>query len=357
MNEKRLNLLKELTQANGVSGCEQEVRDILKGHLKGFAEVTQDNIGSIIFKKEGTSKNPKIMIAGHMDEIGFMVRSITDDGFIRFLPLGGWFEQVILAHRVIIKSTKGNIIGIVGSKPLHILTEEERKRPPKIKDMFIDVGAFSKKEAEDFGIKPGDPVIPVSEFTEMKNKNNLLSKAWDDRLGCAMFVEVIKELQKEKHPNTVYGVGTVQEETGLRGAKTSSWVVNPDAAIIAEDGVANDTPGTNPDDVSGRLRKGPRVVVYDRSMIPNIKLRDLVVEVAKKNRIPFQYSYSEGGGTDGGMIHIHGRGVPCIYIGVPARYIHTHTGIINKDDFDNTLRLMVALVKVLDENEVKKITL
>ncbi|MFH1824582.1 MAG: M42 family metallopeptidase [Candidatus Firestonebacteria bacterium] len=356
MNKERLQLLKELTEIGGVSGYETEVKNVLKKHLKGLADISYDKIGSIIFKKEGDSASPKIMIPGHMDEVGFMVRFITDDGFIKFLPLGGWFAQVILSQRVIIKSSKGDYTGIVGSKPPHILTEEEKKKVVEIKDMFIDVGASSKKEVEeDFGIKPGDPIVPFSEFKEMGNKKNLLAKAWDDRVGCALFIDVIKELQKTKHPNTVYGVGTVQEEVGLRGARTSSWVVEPDVAIIAEVGLATDVPGVKQEEVVGKLGKGPQITILDAGMIPNLKLRDLVVDIAKKKKIPFQFTSVNRGATDGGVIHLHTRGVPCIYIGVPTRYIHSQAGIINTDDYENTLKLILETVKVLDEKKVKEL--
>jgi endoglucanase len=356
MNKERLQLLRELTEVSGVSGYETEVKNVLKKYLKGLADVTYDKIGSIVFRKEGESSTPKVMIPGHMDEIGFMVRFITDDGFIKFWPLGGWFDQVLLSQKVVIKSSKGDIIGIIGSKPPHILTEEERKKVIEIKDMFIDIGASSKKEVEeDFGIKPGDPIIPFSEFKEMWNKKCLLAKAWDDRVGCALFVEVIKELQKVKHPNTVYGVGTVQEEVGLRGARTSSWVVEPDVAIIAEVGIASDVPGAKPEEICGKLGKGPQIAIYDAGMIPNLKLRDLVVDIAKKKKIPFQFTSLNRGATDGGVIHIHTKGVPCVYIGVPTRYIHSHAGIINIDDYENTLKLIVETVKVLDKKKVEEL--
>lgn len=354
MNKERTDLLRELSEASGVPGYEQEIREILKKHLKGLADVEQDKMGSIIFKKKGAHESPRIMIPGHMDEVGFMVKFITDDGFIRFIPLGGWFDQVLLAQKVVIKSSKGDVIGVIGSKPPHILTEEERKKIVVQKDMFIDVGASSKKEAEeDFGIKPGDPIIPVCPFLEMKNKKNLLAKAWDDRVGCALFVDIIKELKGVKHPNTVYGVGTVQEEVGTRGAATSVWAVNPDVAIVAEAGIANDVPGVKPDEIIGKLGQGPAITIIDSGMIPNTKLRDLMADIAEKKKIPFQFQSLIVGATDGRPIHLHMKGVPCIYIGVPARYVHTHAGIINIDDYENTLKLIIETIKVLDEKTAK----
>ena len=291
-----------------------------------------------------------------MDEIGFMVKYITDDGFIKFLPLGGWFDQVMLSQRVTVKTSKGEIIGIVGSRPPHILSAEERKKVVEKKDMFIDVGASSKKEAEEvFGIKPGDPIMPVCPFAKMKNPKLLLGKAWDDRVGCALFVDVIKDLKKTKHPNTVYGVGTVQEEVGLRGARTSVNAVAPDVCLVADVGIAGDIPGAKPEEVISKLGKGPVINVYDGGMIPNLKLRDLAIETARKHKIPCQVSSLEGGATDGSPIHLHNKGVPTLYLGVPTRYIHSHAGILHADDYDNTVKLITEMVKVLDAKAVKNL--
>ncbi|OGS22140.1 MAG: peptidase M28 [Elusimicrobia bacterium RIFOXYA2_FULL_39_19] len=358
MEKARIEFLKELTEASGVSGFELEIKNILKKHLKGLAEVEEDKLGSVIFKKQGASSGPKIMIPGHMDEVGFMVKSITEKGFIKFIPLGGWMPQVVLAQQVVIKSSKGDVTGVVGSKPPHLSTEEERRanKGIEMKDLFIDVSASSRKEVEDdFGIKPGDPIIPVCAFTQMKNRDYYLAKAFDNRIGCALFVEIIKALQNEKHPNTVYGVGTVQEETGLSGAKTSSWVVNPDVAIVAEISIAADVPGMENEDGILKMGQGPSICLIDRGMIPNLKLRNLVIETAKKHNIPFQYGAMTGGTTDGTAVYVHTKGVPCIYIGVPMRYAHSPAGIINMKDYENTLKLMLELIKVLDENKVREL--
>ena len=317
-------------------------------------------MGSVIFEKKGEVSGtgfPRIMLPGHMDEIGFMVRHITEEGFVKFIPIGGWYDQVILAQKVVIKTGKGDVVGVVGSKPPHIMSVEERGKVVEKKDMFIDIGASSKKEAEEeFGVTPGDPVVPDCPFTVMKNKKYLMAKAFDNRLGCALFVDVIKALKKIKHKNSVFGVGTVQEEVGCRGAKTSAFSVNPDVCLVAEVAIANDVPGTSPENLSCKLGKGPGISILDGSMIPNIKLRELALLTAKKHKIPVQLFSMPGGGTDGGPTHVNASGVPSLYIGVPTRYIHTHVGIINIDDYDNTLKLMFELVKVLDAKTVKGLT-
>jgi endoglucanase len=359
MSKESILLLKELTDARGISGYEKEVSDIMVKHLQSAASLTRDRIGSVIFEKKGAggAAAPKIMIPGHMDEIGFMVRFITEEGFIKFIPVGGWYDQVILSQRVIIKTSKGIIVGVVGSKPPHIMTPEERTKVLEKKDMFIDVGASSKKEAEEeFGIMPGDPIIPDCPFTPMKNKKLFMAKALDNRVGCALVVDIIKALKKIKHPNNVYGVGTVQEEVGCRGARTSAFSVNPDVCLVSEIGIANDVPGTTPEQISGKLGKGPGISILDAGLIPNIKLRDLAISVAKKNKIPVQLFAMPGGGTDGGPVHLNARGVPSLYIGVPIRYIHTHVGIINMDDYENTLKLMLLLIRNLDAKTVKGLT-
>jgi endoglucanase len=223
--------------------------------------------------------------------------------------------------------------------------------------MFIDVGASSRADAEKrLGVRPGDPVIPVCPFTSMNRGKTFMAKAWDDRVGCGMFVDVIKKLAKRKHPNAVYGVGSVQEEVGLRGARTSVTVVKPDAALVMEVGLATDTPDVRPDDVDGRLGKGPQIGILDSSMIPNLKLRDLAIATAEQLKIPYQLQALTRGGQDGGQIHVYAEGVPCVYIGVPTRYIHSHAGIIHGKDYENAVRLVEALVKKLDKKTVRNLT-
>src|SRR5699024_4936268 len=242
--DKTLKMFKDLTDARAISGDEKEARIVMEEYIKPYADdVYTDNLGSLIAKKTGNASGPKIMIAGHLDEVGFLVTRIDDNGFIYFQTIGGWWSQVMLAQRVTILGSDGDVTGVIGSKPPHILTPEARKQPVKIEDMFTDVGASSKEEAEKFGIRPGDSIVPYFEFTPLKNEKMILAKAWENRIGCAIAIDVLKELQNEEHPTTVYGVGTVQEEIGLRGAKTSAHKINPDIGIGVDVGVAGDTPG------------------------------------------------------------------------------------------------------------------
>jgi len=350
-----IQILEELTNATGVSGFEGEVRDLIRRHLEPLTNIEIDNLGSIIAEKTGTTGEPRIMIAGHMDEIGLMVSLISKDGFIRFQPLGGWWDQVMLAQRVVIKGSKGDVPGVIGSKPPHVLSPEERKKVVEMKDMFVDVGASSDEEVKEIGIKPGDPIVIDSPFTRMKKENMLMGKAMDDRVGCAVFIEVIKRLKDVEHPNTVFGVGTVQEEVGLRGAKTSAEFIDPDVAFAAEVSIAGDTPGVRENEAQAKLGKGPAIVVLDGSLIPNTKLRDLVVRTAEENEIPHQFQAGTRGGTDAGRIHLHGIGVPSLVVGVPTRYIHSHVAIMDHNDFENTVKLMVEVIKKLDREVVREL--
>ena len=350
-----LQMLKDLTEANGVPGQEEPVRQVMQRLLEPHGEVLTDNLGSIVARKAGNGLNgdgaPKVLLAGHMDEVGFMVTMITDEGFLKFQTLGGWWEQVMLAQRVTVRTHKGDLVGVFGSKPPHILPADERKKIVDKADMFIDIGVTSKDEAREAGVRPGDPIIPVGPFTQMANPKMLLAKAWDNRFGCALAVNTLRQLGDD-HPNVVYAGATVQEEVGLRGAATLGQMVQPDVALSLDVGIAGDTPGIKAHEAQGKLGKGPVVLIFDGSLIPNLKLRNLFVEVAEENDIPFQYDSVAAGGTDGGRLQLAGHGVPTINIGIPARYIHSSTSIVNLDDFENATKLLVAVVKRLDADTV-----
>ncbi len=352
--DKTENLLKELTEAHGIPGYEAEVRKVIRSHFKPIGDIEEDNMGSLICKKVGKDPSPKIMLAGHMDEVGFMVKHISSDGFIRFTTLGGWWDQVLLSQRVAIKTGKGDVIGVIGAKPPHLLSQEERNKVVVRKNMYIDIGATSEKDVEKAGVRIGDPIVPVSEFTILANPKTYMSKAFDDRVGCGVVISALSSLKKS-HPNTLYGVATVQEEVGVRGATTSVEMVDPDIAIILESDIAGDVPGIKPDESSTKFAGGPSLLLYDARMIPNLKLRDLVIDTAKKNKIPLQFTTMEGGATDGSVIHLYKTGVPTVVLGVPSRHIHSHNSIIHRDDFDYTVKLLKALIQKLDKKTVQEI--
>ncbi|OGO11416.1 MAG: peptidase M28 [Chloroflexi bacterium RBG_16_47_49] len=351
-----LILLKELTETPGVPGYETQIRSVVRKYLAKYGELTQDKIGSVICRKTGTSEKPRIMLAGHMDEIGFMVKQITPEGFIKFLPLGGWFDQVLLGQRVIIQSKKGDVVGVIGAKPDHLLSPEEREKVVKRKDMYIDIGASTKDEVDNAGIRLGDPIVPRADFVELAGGSTYLSKAFDDRVGTALVISTLQDLQTKEHPNTIFGVATVMEEVGIRGATTSVRAVDPNVAIVLESDIAGDVPGIKPEESSIKLGQGPTVVLYDARMIPNIRFRDLVLETAEQIGVPVQLSAIEGGATDGAAIHLHGIGVPTIVIAVAARHIHSHSSIIHRQDYDNAIRLLSALIIRLDAKMVAELT-
>ncbi len=355
--DKTEELLKEITEANGVSGYEGEVRQIMAREMKDTADsVEYDRMGSILGRKKGTADSPKVMVVGHMDEIGFMVKEITKDGYIKFLPLGGWWGHVALGQRMRIITSKGPVVGVIGSQPPHLLPQEERKKVIEIKDMFIDVGVQEKFDVKKkLGIKPGDPIVPESQFTIMGNPKMYMSKAFDNRVACAIVLDLLNTLKRAQHPNTILGCASVQEEVGLRGAQTLAHLGDPDVAIVVDTGIAQDVPpeGFKKDE---KLGAGPAVLIYDAVMIPNLKLRDLVVKTAEARKIPFHLTYMERGGTDGGRIHLSRAGVPSIVIGPPVRYIHSHNGILNRTDYNNTVKLIAEVIKKLDKKTVESLT-
>ncbi|GIN71312.1 putative aminopeptidase YsdC [Bacillus sp. J14TS2] len=355
--DETLTMLKDLTDAKGIPGNEKEPREVMKQYITPYAdEVESDGLGSLIAKKSGAENGPKIMISGHLDEVGFMITQIDEKGFLRFQTVGGWWSQVMLAQRVTIVTSKGDITGVIGSKPPHILPAEARKKPVDIKDMFIDIGASNKEEAVEWGVRPGDMVVPYFEFTVMNNEKMLLAKAWDNRIGCAIAIDVLKNLQDVDHQNIVYGVGTVQEEVGLRGAKTAANKIQPDIAIAVDVGIAGDTPGISEKEAQSKMGDGPQIILYDASMVSHKGLRELITGVADELNIPYQFDAIPGGGTDAGSIHLAAEGAPSIAMTIATRYIHSHAGILHRDDFENAVKLITEVIKRLDRDTVDKIT-
>jgi endoglucanase len=346
--EPTAQLLKELTEAYGVPGYEAPVRAIVRKYFQELGSVTQDKLGSLIVEKPGQAAAPRVMLAGHMDEIGFMVKFITDDGFLKFLPLGGWFDQVLLGQRVVIQTHKGEVVGVIGSKPPHLLSAEDRGKVVAKKDMYIDIGAVSRAEVEEAGVRPGDPISPRADFVVLANQKTYLSKSFDDRLGTGLIISALRALQGQEHPNTIFGTATVMEEVGVRGATTSVRAVDPDVAIVLEADIAGDVPGIKAEESNVKMGKGPSLLLYDARMIPNLRLRDFAIEIAQAENIPLQLSYVEGGATDGAAIHLHQTGVPTVVLSVPARHIHSHSSIISGEDYEHAVDLLVAMLKKLD---------
>lgn len=361
LDVKSVSLLKELSESFGPSGFEREPAAVVKRAGEKYAdEVSSDKLGSVIFRKRGKKDSPKVLLAGHIDEVGFVVTGIDEkSGFLTFNPLGGWFDQVLLGHRVTVRTRKGNVTGIISSKPPHLLAPDEREKVVKMDSMYIDVGANSREIAEkEFGIRVGDPVAPDSPFTTVRNGRIAIGKAFDDRAGTFVGLEVMRRLKTERvqHPNTVFMAATVQEEVGLRGAQTVANVVQPDVAFALEVDISGDVPGIKPNEAPSRMGKGPSVLTYDATMIPNQGLKAFVMDTAEKERIPYQLSLVSRGGTDAGKFHMSQAGCPSIVISVPTRHIHSHSAVLDLSDVDQAVELVLALLRRLDEKTVKGFT-
>lgn len=358
MDKQEELFLKELTDARGVPGNEEEVRDIFKKYASPFAEkFMSDGLGSIVAKHTGDKEGPRVLIMGHMDEVGFMVTQITEKGFLKFQNLGGWWSQVLLAQEVDIKTSTGEIIhGVIGCKPPHVLSAEVRNKPYDRDDMFIDIGASSSEEVSEWGIKPGDMVTPSTEFKRLNGSKFMMAKAWDNRIGTAVSLKVLETLATEGHPNILFAGSNAQEEVGLRGAKTSTHMTKPDIAFALDTGTAGDTPGMTAKESTSVLGEGPQIIIYDASMIPHKKLKDFVLDVADDLGIPYQLEVIPGGGTDAGSQHVANEGVPALAITVATRYLHSHTSVIHEDDYLNTVKLVTEVVRRLDREMVTKLT-
>jgi endoglucanase len=351
-------LLEELANAPGPSGFEGAVRAILTREMRAAGlEVSTDGLGSVIGVLRGGTDAPRIMLAAHMDEVGAVVRYITPEGMVKFQMLGGWLDQALVDQRWTILTNKGPVTAVSGLRSVHITSTEDRTRVTPRDDLFLDVGARSKQEAEALGIGVGDPIVPVSPFTELAN-GRYVSKALDDRVGCVMLLEALGRLkeQGQKIPGTIYFVGTVQEEVGLRGARTAVDVVKPHVGISLEAGIAADHPGGKADLAQQRLGAGPTINLADSSMLANLKLRDFFSRVARENNIPLQIEVTSYGGQDAAEMQRYGAGRPSINFSVPTRYLHSHNSVIDRADLDHAVNLLVKILLRLDEKTVTEIS-
>lgn len=347
-----LELIKKLSNAHGVSGFEDEVRDLIRAEIEGYAdEVRVDKLGNLIATKNGNEKS--VMLTAHIDEIGFVVKKIDEKGFIRFTPIGGWFSQIALAQRVILYG-KNKVYGVIGCKPPHVMKEEERKKAVEISEMFIDIGARSKEEVLNLGINVGTPIAIDREVAVLAN-NRLTGKAFDNRVGVAVAVESFKRC---KSSATVHLVATVQEEVGLKGAKCSAYALSPDLGIAIDSCVSTDFPGSESVHMDISLGKGPVITIVDasgRGLIVSQKVLHWLREIAEKSGIPYQLEVAEGGTTDATAINLTKEGIPAGVISVPARYIHSPVEVVDLNDVNWAVELIVkALENVNSYFEVER---
>ena len=345
-----LKLLEELSSSSGPPGGEEPVAQLIRHHLQPHCKIQRDGLGSLIAAREGSKKQPRIMLTAHMDEVGFMLQNITHEGYLRLQPLGGWVAGHLPGQRLNVHGAKGSVEGIIASIPPHFI--KEQKSEIKVEDLLLDVGAASKEDVASLGLQLGDLITPVSRFAVF-NKKLLANKAWDDRVGCAVLVAAMKQLNK--HPNTVVAAATVQEEVGSRGAVTAVEVVRPQAAIVLEGPPADDVPGVAKDSPQGALGKGCQIRLYDPSTIIHRRFWGWTAELAKKRKIPHQLAVRQSGATDARAIHMAQGGIPTIVLGVPVRHAHSHSGLVHVDDVQATLSLTVAILENLDSKILKSL--
>jgi len=347
----RVAVLERLSCAFGVSGAEKEVMVELEALLSGQYAIETDRMGNKIVKKPGIEAAPRILLVGHADEVGFMVHSITPQGYLAFVPIGSWIPASVLGMPVRILGKEGYVDGLIGALPPHHQKKGSPQGVPELEDMVMDIGAKDPKEVkETFGIYPGAMAAPMPLFTRMKNDRVLMGKAWDDRAGCALLVELLLTFSGKALPNTIWGAVTVQEEVGSRGARTVADHIRADMALVLEGAPADDYPGATRWNPQSAMGKGVQIRCFDPSMIGNQGLRDFLIDRAEKESIPYQVAVRRSGGTDAGVIHVSGIGIPTAVLAIPVRYAHNGLGMIDLDDYAAALRLLCSAVARIDQH-------
>lgn len=331
-------LLKRLTEARGVTGNEDEVRGIiLELAAQSGAEVSVDRMGNVIARRPGRTGGKKIMLAAHMDEVGFIISSISENGMLKFKPVGGIDQRILLSKRV--RIGKDGIPGVIGVKAIHLQEPSERNTVIKQKQMYIDIGAHSREEAQKV-VEAGDYASFDSSFTPFGD-NKVKAKALDDRAGCAILLELLKET----YDFDLIACFTVQEEIGLRGAEVVAWHVEPDMAVVVEGTTCADIPDVPEHMYTTRMGMGPAISFMDHSSIADPKLFQQMVETAENHSIPYQIKEAIAGGNDAGSIQKSRGGVRTIVVSVPCRYIHSSSSVMNLNDYYNTIALVKEFLK------------
>lgn len=349
----KIELLEKLSNLHGAPGHEDDVIEFIKKNMDGYI-CERDSINNLYIKNNKDNNGVVVALDCHSDEVGFMVESIKANGTITFLPLGGWHIANIPAHSVIIKNFKNEYIkGVISSKPPHFMTAEERQRLPKMEELVIDIGTSSYDETvELFGIEVGNPITPDVTFYHDKKIDVARGKAFDNRVGCAIVMEVLKEIKHKELQVTPVGVVSSQEEVGLRGAQVGANKVKPGFAIIFEGSPADDT-FKDTFSSKGAIGKGVQFRVLDAGMVSNPRVQEFVKNIARKNNIPFQVIARSGGSTNAGKYHIAEKSIPTVVIGIPTRYAHTHYTYISIKDYENAINLGKKLLEELNDDIIK----
>lgn len=349
-----LKFLEEITMAKGISGFEKEATRVMKKYLEDCTdEIVYDNIGSIIGIKKGTT-DLKVAMTGHIDEIGFVVKEITEAGYIKVHPIGGWMGQNIPAHTCNITTRDGKeIVGVFGSIPPHGKGPEARDKVTAPGDSFLDIGVANKEEVTALGIRIGDPITPRSEFLPLANPKYLMAKAWDDRVGAAIATDVLRTLKGVETSANIYACGTVQEEVGLRGAKTVGQMIQPDVAFAIDVCFSKDLPDGEKSDV--KLGCGVTLGVLDGSVIAHTGLLKEMEKICEELNVDYALDVLPFGGTDSGELHKVGAGVVNMTLSIPSRYMHSHRTIIHEDDYDATVKVLAEFCKRLTPELLEEI--
>lgn len=344
-----LHLLTSFAYCFGPPGGEGQVASLVELHLQSFCQIRRDGLGSVLAEKPGSHPRPRVLLAAHLDEIGFMIQGITSTGYLRLQALGGWEPGYLPGQRLLIKTADGFREGVVAALPVHF--RPEKSKPIKMAELLVDVGASSPAAVRELGIGLGDLAV-LRAGHSILNEHYMVHKAWDDRVGVAAMVAVLQNFQDHPHPNTLVAAGTVQEEVGSRGATAVVEIVKPDIAIVLEGPPADDLPGLSPDPPQGALGGGVQIRLYDPTIIIPQKFWRWVVQLAQERNIPHQLAVRRSGATDARPIHVAQGGIPTIVLGAPVRYAHSPASIIHLKDVEAMVALTEAIIAALDEAQL-----
>ncbi|MBD8068038.1 M42 family metallopeptidase [Bacillus sp. PS06] len=345
------NLLKTLTGLHGPCGYEQPVSYFIKDYIKDMVdEVVIDPIGNVIATRKGSQPGPKIIVTAHMDEIGFIVKKIENNGLIRFEKLGGHDDRILLAQKVRVRTKSGELLGVIGTMSAHFVKFDDASKVRNHRQLYIDIGAKSKEDALALGVEIGSPITWATELDLLGNEHTgrVVGKGLDDRAGCAVVIKLLENLQNQAFAGEVVAIFTVQEEVGLRGAQVAARNIEVDVAIAIDTTAVSDTPEETMDQTL-HLGEGTGIKIIDFSLIAHPTVKETLITVAKEKEIRFQYEVFPGIGTDGGAVSLSNKGIPTGVLSIPSRYAHSPVEVIDLDDLQATINLLTSFVINLNQ--------
>jgi tetrahedral aminopeptidase len=345
-------LLQTLTSLHGPCGFEQPVATWIKDKLKNLADdVHVDRLGNIIARKKGQKNGPMMIITAHMDEVGFIVKKIENNGLIRFEKLGGHDDRILLAQKVQIRTRKGLLTGVIGTMSAHFVKFDDPTKVRNHRQLYIDVGASSKEAAQGLGVEIGQPItwVPNMEYLGNSTTGKIVGKGFDDRAGCAVILQTLEELKETSFHGEIIAIFTVQEEVGLRGAKVAAECIEADVAIAIDTTAVSDTPEETMDASLG-LGAGTGIKIIDFSLIAHPAVKEKLTQLAQQHNILYQLEVFPGIGTDGGAISLANKGIPTGVLSIPSRYAHSPVEVIDVNDLEATKNLLKQFILAVDEN-------